>query len=55
MLASHTVVIANGVGGTPSLRARAIITGVSSTAVVSRLSAMVVTDAKATQSQNSAR
>ena len=55
VLASHTVVIASGVGGTFSARASAIITGVSRTAVVSRLSAIVVIEAKPTQSQNRAR
>ncbi len=53
VLASHTVVIASGTGAMPTREASASITGVSRTAVVSRFRAMVVTDAKATQSRNS--
>src|SRR5450755_3080768 len=48
VLASHTVVMASGITAIPALRARASITGVSSTAVVSRFSTVVVAAAKNT-------
>src|SRR5690242_81593 len=54
VLASHTVVMASGSGLTWSLRASASMTGVSRIAVVSRLSVIVVIDANATHSRNSA-
>src|SRR5215475_14934939 len=54
VLASQTVVIASGSGATLILNARARMTGVRSTAVVSRLSAMVVAEASTTHSRNSA-
>jgi hypothetical protein len=54
VLASHVVVIASGSGGTSSETASASITGVSSTAVVSRFRVIVVTDAKTTHRPNSA-
>ena len=49
VLASQTVVMASGITAIPALRARASITGVSRTAVVSRLSTVVVAAAKNTQ------
>ncbi len=49
MLASQTVVIASGTGAMPIRTARASITGVSRTAVVSRFRTIVVTEANATQ------
>ncbi len=54
VLASQIVVMANGRAAIRALGARASITGVSSTAVVSRLRNIVVSEAKATQSKNSA-
>ena len=54
MFASHTVVIASGSGETFSERASASITGVSSTAVVSRFSEIVVIAANATHKPNNA-
>ena len=54
VLASHTVVMASGAAGIPASRASASMTGVSSTAVVSRLSRTVVTAANSTHSRNSA-
>ncbi len=54
MLASHTVVIANGTVAMSTRTASANSTGVSSTAVVSRLRNIVVADANATQSRNNA-
>lgn len=53
VLASHTVVIASGTVAIPTREASASITGVSSTAVVSRLRVIVVTEANATHSTNS--
>src|SRR5262245_44964973 len=55
VLASHTVVIASGMGAMPERTASASITGVSSTAVVSRLRTVVLTAAKNTHKANSAR
>ncbi len=54
VLASQTVVMASGSGAMPTRVARASMTGVSSTAVVSRLRTVVVSAAKPTQSRNSA-
>lgn len=54
MFASQMVVIASGSGAMPARAATASITGVSSTAVVSRLRIMVVDAANATASPNSA-
>src|SRR3954466_14760202 len=54
VLASHTVVMASGTGAIPTRVASASMTGVSSTAVVSRFSVIVVSEAKATHSTNSA-
>lgn len=48
MLASHTVVIASGTAAMPTRAARASMTGVSSTAVVSRFSVIVVSEANST-------
>lgn len=54
VLASHTVVRANGIAGMPSCRVMAMTTGVSSTAVVSMLSTIVQAVASATtRSHNS--
>lgn len=53
VLASHTVVIASGTAAIPTRVASASMTGVSSTAVVSRFSVIVVSDANATHSPNS--
>lgn len=53
VLASQTVVIASGTAAMPTRVASASITGVSSTAVVSRLRVMVVTDANSTHRTNS--
>ncbi len=55
VFASHAVHIASGSGSMSSVRASASITGVSSTAVVSRFSAIVVTEANAQQSRNKPR
>src|SRR6266571_6889598 len=52
VFASHTVVIASGKGGISAGLATASITGVSSTAVVSRLSAAVVVAAKSPHRTN---
>jgi len=52
VFASHTVVIASGTAAMPVRSARASMTGVSSTAVVSRLSTVVVTVAKSTHKKN---
>src|SRR5215471_13958534 len=54
VLASHTVVMASGIWAMPVFRARASMTGVSSTAVVSRLSTAVVKAAKNTHKKNKA-
>src|SRR6202049_2199742 len=54
VLASHTVVMASGMTAMPARRASASITGVSSTAVVSRLSTAVVVAAKNTHITKSA-
>ena len=48
MLASHSVVIAKASGGTPTWLATVTATGVSSTAVVSRLSRMALAQASTT-------
>jgi hypothetical protein len=53
VLASQMVVMASGRGAMPQRAARASITGVSSTAVVSRFRKIVVSDAKATHPRNS--
>jgi hypothetical protein len=55
VLASQTVSIASGTGGMPALPAVASITGVSSTAVVSRFKKIVVAEAKRTHNPNSVR
>src|SRR5579859_1176225 len=55
VLASHTVVIASGIAAMPVRTAKASITGVSRTAVVSRLSTTVVKAAKNTHMTNKAR
>src|SRR6266516_1081460 len=55
VLASQTVVMASGIGAMSTLSARANMTGVRSTAVVSRFSTAVVVAAKSTHSTNSAR
>ena len=55
VLASHTVVIASGIATMPTSVASASMTGVSSTAVVSRLRTVVVRAAKSTHSTKSAR
>ena len=55
VLASQTVAIARDSAVMPARRAVASITGVRSTAVVSRFSVAVVSDANRTQSRNSAR
>src|SRR3569833_4775904 len=54
VLASQTVVIASGMGGTRITRAIASMTGVSSTAGVSRLRNAVEAEASSTQRTNSA-
>lgn len=54
VLASHSVVIASGSGAMRAGPASASMTGVSSTAVVSRLSTAVVAAANSTHSTNSA-
>src|SRR5437588_12478974 len=54
VLASHTVVMASGNGAILAFGASASITGVSSTAVVSRFRKIVMNEAKATQSTKSA-
>lgn len=54
VFASQTVVMASGSAAIRAFGASARKTGVSSTAVVSRLSTRVVAVAKATQSRNSA-
>src|SRR6478609_9346221 len=55
VLASQTVVMAKGTGLTSSWRATAMTTGVSSTAVVSRLSTVVAPTDRATTSSHSAQ
>ncbi len=52
VLASHTVVIASGTAAMPTPEASASITGVSSTAVVSRFSVIVVAEANTTHNTN---
>jgi hypothetical protein len=54
VFASHTVVMANGIAGTPARTAVASMTGVSSTAVVSSFRKIVVGAAKTTHSTNTA-
>lgn len=55
VFASHTAAIANGTGGNSSRSASASTTGVSRTAVVSRLNTMVVTVPSTSTSPNSRR
>src|SRR5437867_471620 len=52
VLASHTVVMASGTAVMPTRDASDNITGVSNTAVVSRLRVIVVIEANATHSTN---
>ena len=54
VLASQIVVMASGSAAIPARAASASSTGVIRTAVVSRLSRIVVTEANATHSRNSA-
>ena len=53
VLASHTVVMTNGTALRPSCRATAMTTGVSRTAVVSRLSTIVARQERSTSSSHS--
>src|SRR5437868_2963023 len=54
VLANHTVVMASGSAAIRARAASASMTGVSSTAVVSKFRNTVMTDANATHSKNSA-
>ena len=55
MLASHTIVMANGNGGNPARRARSTTSGVSRTAVVSSEKKTVQDTARSTVTSHSAR